>query len=249
MRVQGARRLIVNADDFGLNERVTRETIALISRGRITSATILANGTRAEEAVEYATSNEAASFGVHLNLSEGRCMGSSRDVAGLIAGGQFSGRPPRSRVHPRENQIVFDEWRAQIDRLLELGLQPSHIDSHHHVHTIPKYFPVLKRIQKAYGIPRIRISKNIYTAPPSLAGRCAKLAWNNALRFIPPFARTANFFTSVDDYHTIDPSRLRDGTYELMCHPGHPDYEDETSKLAAYEPLAGHEALISYHSL
>jgi predicted glycoside hydrolase/deacetylase ChbG (UPF0249 family) len=202
-----------------------------------------------EEAVEFAISNPAASFGVHLNFSEGRCIGSTKDAAGLIAGGQFSGRPPRSRVHPRENQIVFDEWRAQIDRLLELGLQPSHIDSHHHVHTIPKYFPVLKRIQKAYGIPRIRISKNIYATPPSLLGRLSKVFWNSALRLVPPFTRTTDFFTSVDDYHTIDPSRLRDGTYELMCHPGHPDYEDETSKLAAYELLAGHEALISYHSL
>ena len=243
------RRIIINADDFGGAQRATRETITLISGGHITSASILANGVKVEEAVEFARSNSAVSFGVHMNFSEGRCLGTAKDVPGLIVGGQFLSRPPRSRVHPRENQIVYDEWRAQIDRLLHLGLHPSHIDSHHHVHTIPKYFPVLKRIQTAYGIRHIRLSKNVYAFAPTLRERFAKVMWNSALRVTPPFARTTDFFTSVDDYHALGPSRLSHGTYELMCHPGHSAYEVETARVAAYELLAGQEVLISYHSL
>jgi predicted glycoside hydrolase/deacetylase ChbG (UPF0249 family) len=243
------RRLIINADDFGSGQRVNGEVIKLMSSGCITSASILANGAKVEEAVEFASSNSSLSFGIHVNLSEGKCSGSTTEAPGIIEGGHFLSRPPLHRVHPQENQIIFDEWSAQIDRLLHLGLQPSHIDSHHHVHTIPKYFRILKRIQTTYGIRRIRLSKNVYASERNLRERFAKFIWNSALRRTPPFARTTDFFTSVDDYHALGPSRLGPGTYELMCHPGHPDYEAETARLIEHEPLSGEESLISYHSL
>lgn len=243
------RRLIINADDFGVSQRVNVEVIKLITGGRITSASILANGAKVEEAVEFASSNSDLSFGIHLNLSEGKCTGSTTEAPGIIEGGYFLRRPPPRRVNPQEGQIVFDEWKAQIDRLLQLGLQPSHIDSHHHVHTIPKYFPILKRIQSTYGINRVRISKNVYASGLNLRERFAKFIWNSALRRTPPFARTPDFFTSVDDYHALGPSRLGPGTYELMCHPGHPNYSAETARLTEHETLTADAVLTSYHSL
>jgi len=241
------RQLIINADDFGLNEAATRETARQISLGCITSATILANGSHLEEAIDFAKSHPEASFGVHLNISEGRCTGHGKDASGLISDGKFVGRPPTGSLRPHEWQIVFDEWRAQIDRLLQLGLNPSHIDGHHHVHTIPKYFPVLKRIQKLYGIECVRISKNLYASKASPFTRFAKVLWNSALRAMPPATRTTDFFTSFDDYRAS--VRLSDGTYELMCHPGNPAYEEETRALARMRPDPARERLISYHAL
>jgi predicted glycoside hydrolase/deacetylase ChbG (UPF0249 family) len=51
---------------------------------------------------------------------------------------------------------VYREWRAQIEYCIARGLKPAHLDSHHHVHLMRGFIPVLKRLQWRYGIKRVR---------------------------------------------------------------------------------------------
>lgn len=62
---------IINADDLGLSQGVNDAILDALSRGIITSSTILANTTLWDDVCEIARSFPSASFGVYLNLTQG----------------------------------------------------------------------------------------------------------------------------------------------------------------------------------
>ena len=157
-----SRTVIVNADDLGINHVVNDAIFDLMARSRVTSATLIANGPAIDDAVR----------GARVQL---RFLRYSLEPHGVRATDPRSGReaahecgrPLRSGDRTRhavsgspESSLV--EFQAQIDRLISMGVHISHIDSHHHVHTTAFLFPVIKAIQRRYGILKIRLSKNIY---------------------------------------------------------------------------------------
>lgn len=136
-----------------------------MAQGCITSSTILANGPAFDNAILRIRDYPQCSIGVHLNLTEFRPLVAGGlfpilDGEGCFAGGRIRHIPIGGQLR----EAIFQEWCAQIERLASLGLRPSHIDSHHHVHTIPALFPVLKRVQRRFGLRKVRITMNIY--PP-----------------------------------------------------------------------------------
>src|SRR5262249_45381206 len=138
-----------------------------------------------------------------------------------------------------------------IERIAACGVSISHFDSHHHVHTRPFLFPVLKQLQRRYGVRRVRLSKNFYAADR----RCAagllwrKHAFNSALRSIYR-TRTTDVFTEFLTYcQSRGQSSLRDGTIELMVHPGGPGAGAETALLDSDWARRFGVRLISYAEL
>ncbi|HXT49290.1 MAG TPA: ChbG/HpnK family deacetylase, partial [Gemmatimonadaceae bacterium] len=67
-----ARRLIINADDFGFSEGVTRGIVEAHVAGSVTSTSIMANGIDWQNAVARARALRTIGVGVHLNLVQGR---------------------------------------------------------------------------------------------------------------------------------------------------------------------------------
>jgi predicted glycoside hydrolase/deacetylase ChbG (UPF0249 family) len=65
------RRLIINADDFGLTRGVNQAIVEGNQRGTITSATLMATGPAFDEAVELAQSCPSLSVGCHVVLVDG----------------------------------------------------------------------------------------------------------------------------------------------------------------------------------
>ena len=63
-------RIIINADDLGISQEVNDAIFGLMAEGKVTSATILANGPAVEEAARRVAEFPECSFGVHLNLTE-----------------------------------------------------------------------------------------------------------------------------------------------------------------------------------
>jgi chitin disaccharide deacetylase len=246
--------VIINADDFGISQDVNRAIVELLDRERITSATIMANAPAFDDAVRHVARLSHCSFGVHLNLTE---FGSLTRHAGfgdyLDAAGSFRGELRARRLDAAFRAAVSAEWSAQIERVLAAGVPVSHLDSHHHTHTIPQLFPCLHEVRRRFGIRRVRISRNLY-ARGGLRRRVnlvSKSVWNGALRHYAG-ASTTDRFTDFGDFVALA-GRLRSlpRTIELMVHPGGPQSAVETALLTSdwRTKLPFPTELVSYHAL
>lgn len=253
-------RVIVHADDLGMNQIANDATFAMMAEGKVTSATVMAGGDALDDAVEKLKDFPSCSFGAHLALTEYGPLTKDPRLGFLLgADGHFANRRPAlceyRRLLDRDVQeALFRELAAQMQRLLDLGVPVSHIDSHHHVHTIGALFPVIKRVQAAFGVRRIRVAMNLFDGElyRASARRRAKTALlNEGLRRVYR-SRTTDSFTALRAFvhpaaHAVAPGSI----VELMVHPGHPLCEDENTLLAGdwARGLPFPIELISYNDL
>jgi predicted glycoside hydrolase/deacetylase ChbG (UPF0249 family) len=117
-----ARRLIVNADDFGRSFGINRGVFAGHQTGIITSASLMVRWPAAADAVAYARAEPGLSLGLHLDLSEWIYTDSEwRAIYQVVD-------------HDDAKAVREETWRQVelFDRLY--GAYPTHLDSHHHVH-------------------------------------------------------------------------------------------------------------------
>jgi hopanoid biosynthesis associated protein HpnK len=156
-----AKRIIINADDFGLCRGVNEAVAKAHDQGVLTSATIMVNMPEAEDAVEIAKLKPGLGVGVHLNLSEGRPVSKESCVNCLLDDdGQFAYSPWKLAamciaLH-KIRQAVETELAAQIQWVIDRGLVPTHLDSHKHIHSFPAIFPIVCRLASRFGISAIR---------------------------------------------------------------------------------------------
>ena len=164
------RRLIVNADDFGLTAGVNRAIVEAQERGIVTSATLMANARAFQEAASLAGSladrNARFSVGCHVVLLDGEPLLPAERVASLLQPGTQNGSRQfrvklndfviasfRNKLSPAE---IEAEASAQIKRLQSAGLRPSHFDTHKHAHMFPAVLKPLLRAARECGVPAVR---------------------------------------------------------------------------------------------
>src|SRR5919198_4988510 len=175
------KRLIVNADDFGLSDGINRAVLLGHRQGVITSATLMANGAGFAAAVDMASTAPGLGVGIHLNLTEGKPVAVPSCVPGLVdARGffahtvqQLGWQALRGTLCLRE---VERELRAQIEKVLVAGVPVTHLDSHKHVHLMPPISRVVMRLATEYGIRGIRWPHERSTAVMRLMRRNADAA-------------------------------------------------------------------------
>lgn len=252
------KKLIINADDLGYSQRVNDLTFELVNKGRVSSATVLAGGIALDDAVQRLKAYPQCSFGVHLNLTELKPSTATelwQKYEILNEKGNFNGNIRRCRPTRELRRAIFKEWSRQIDLLFSMGVRISHIDSHHHVHTIPWLFLVLKRIQIKYGIRKVRRSRDLYHGSekkPSRTLLLAKWCWNNALANIYETKVTSRFISSFDSFLRFTrESHSVPGTIEVAVHPGQNGFEAETALLSSNwkDSISQSFEMISYHQL
>jgi len=141
---------VVNADDFGYSKGVNVGIIEAHQNGIVSSATLMANMPGAEHAAILAKKYPDLGVGVHLVLTAGKPL--RKDVPSLVNehGGFHRYDVMVENVLPEE---VEKEWVAQIEFVLSLGIKPTHFDSHHHVHQLPKLYPVVEKLAEKYRVP------------------------------------------------------------------------------------------------
>jgi predicted glycoside hydrolase/deacetylase ChbG (UPF0249 family) len=147
-----SRRLIVNADDYGLSPAVSAG-ILKAARGLVTSTTVLANLVTPLELTFLAQSGLAA--GAHLNISLGAPLSADYPPELLTELGGFSKSPALeadSWDDDLRRRAVRREWQAQIDKLLASGIELDHLDSHHHVHLLEPLFPLAVELAREHGL-------------------------------------------------------------------------------------------------
>ncbi len=158
--MQHTSRLIINGDDFGLTEGINKAIEQLHHQGRLNSTSLVVNTTWSEDAIEIARGAPDLRLGVHLNLSTGKPLSNSNSVNTLVRrDGRFFDMPAflsrflAGRINIGEVEL---ELQTQIEKALDGGLQPSHLDSHMHFHAVPALAELVNKLANTYGIFTVR---------------------------------------------------------------------------------------------
>jgi len=239
------RRLIVNADDFGLTPGVNRGIVEAHAGGIVTSTTLMANSAAFEDAVQLARLNPQLSVGCHLVLVDGSPLVGADRLPSLVDGTHFrkdiSGFALRAlggRLDPGE---IEAEATAQIRKLQSAGIPVSHIDTHKHTHMFPQVLRPLLRAARTCGVRGIRnpfgwIAFSWIANRPKLWQRYGQVKLLSLLagRFRRAVADAGMITTdgsvgvvatgALDDrlLHFILET-LPEGTWEFVTHPGYND--------------------------
>jgi predicted glycoside hydrolase/deacetylase ChbG (UPF0249 family) len=157
------KRLIINADDLGADVARNEGIFEAMRAGVVTSATILPNGPALDHALGKIRSGgyEQVSFGVHLNLTEGRPLA---EGLSCLTGpdGNFRGKAAAHRLLMQAGDALLQadiarETVLQIERLLDASIGITHIDGHQHVHVFPSALRTVAETAIRHGIRRMRI--------------------------------------------------------------------------------------------
>lgn len=150
-------KIIVNVDDAGVHPGVARAVETLANKGVVTSTSLVANGPD----VEGAAGLDCIGLGVHLDILRGRPVGHWQDRKTLVdENGMFLGSPTqlfkRYVMGKLDHGHVEKEWAAQIERVLDLGVKPTHLTSQGHVHAWPTLTRMAGDLATRYNIRWIR---------------------------------------------------------------------------------------------
>jgi len=215
-----ARKLVVNADDFGFTRDVNAGIIAAHRNGILTATTLMATGQAFDDAVRLAREAPTLDVGCHLVL-----VGSPPfppTVTALIAA------LARRGVRP------YDELRAQVLKIVDAGVAPTHLDTHKHTHLLPPVLEAVARLSEEFRIPWVR-------RPFDFPMQARGVPWTRRVvsrglgfarrRFSRVLAahrcRTTDHFAGFAITGNYDADELAalirnlpEGSTEFMCHPG-----------------------------
>lgn len=162
-----ARRLIVNADDYGKSPEANRAIRRTLSEGILTSTTVMANMPHYEEVAELRAACPSASIGLHVNLTSGQPVLPPERVPSLVdrSGSFFSTNVFVYRVWlgKIDREHMRAEIEAQLQRLANIIGCVSHFDSHHHIHSrSPRVLDAMLSVGREHGVSRIRTNRRFF---------------------------------------------------------------------------------------
>jgi hopanoid biosynthesis associated protein HpnK len=159
------RRLIVNADDFGLSHSVNEAVVRAHREGILTSASLMVNEAGFDEAVKLAKENPKLGVGLHVSLLHGHSALPPKKIPGLVnARREFSNSPVKAGM-----KYFFDdglreplqaEIRAQFEKFRSTGLPLDHVNGHLHLHLHPVIFKILMDEAETFGIRHMRLTRD-----------------------------------------------------------------------------------------
>ena len=219
------RQLVVNADDFGFTRDVNQGIVEAHKNGILTATTIMSDGPAFQDAVRLAKENPTLDIGVHLVLV---------------------GQPPfpmtvaqLTRAVMLKRIQIHEELSAQVRKVLDAGLKPTHLDTHKHTHLLPPVLDAVARISEEFKILWVRRPFDFPLTPRGVSWK--KQAVSRSLRVVRSRfervltshgCRSTDHFAGFQITGKFDASDLAslirslpEGSTEFMCHPG--IYSDE----------------------
>lgn len=199
--------VIFNADDYGLSQGVNTGIIESSNLGVVRSTTLMVGMEAQQHGIDLLAGAPQLKLGLHFRLTAGAALLPSSSLTD--SHGQFLKQDnfwPRTRFNENE---LFDELTLQIEQFKKTGVDLSHIDSHHHVHTHPQVLPVVLEVAKLHKVP-VRGQGSVVGDPMIKRYRFSDVFYGDAI-----------------DVGTIvkEIKRLQADTdvLEIMCHPAHLD--------------------------
>lgn len=210
------RQLVINADDFGLTEGVSRGILFAMREGLVSSTSALVCDPAAAARLKRHAKTLKGRVGLHLQLTDGRPCVRSATLSSLVTSEGCFPRFP-TELGALDPDEIRTEWHTQLDRFLQCGLTPSHIDTHHHVHGLPRVFEVYCEIAQRCGVPARTLSRKMTKKLRSRGIACADHCETSWL---------GSKLTQKSLIELIDAVFQHCGAnsvIELMCHPGYAD--------------------------
>lgn len=209
-------KLIVNSDDFGYSRGINHATIDAHQEGIVTSASLMANAPGFDQAVKLAKENPQLGVGVHLVLTFLKPV--SQDVPSLTDENGYFYRPEayRQGFAIADKDDLYKEWDAQIRKIIEAGIQPTHINTHHRVQSFNDYhLEIYLELAKKYQLP---VRRNIESPTPT--------DFKTTTYLEPSFETIGTLNQEEQDYYLENLyQKIKDNeSTELMCHVGNIDY-------------------------
>lgn len=208
-------KLIINSDDFGYGRAINYGIIDAHQEGILTSTTLMTNTPGFEHAVKLVKENPELGVGVHLVLTFLKPL--RDDVPSLT---DETGVFYRPDAH-RSGDVVVDvdelykEWDTQIQTVIDAGITPTHLDSHHHAHTYNEYnYEVFLKLAKKYDLP-IRGNSDIEL----------EYSPKTTTYFEPSFDGVGMLpENDQEQYFKILLDKIKENaSTEIMCHAGYVD--------------------------
>ena len=235
------RAVIINADDFGIDESVNLGIIKGHLEGVVSSTTIMASGKAFMHAVELAKSSPKLGVGVHLTLVNEKPIAPYDRVKSLI---DADGRMPSEYGLFLRNFLMKKidlgdigyELEMQVKRVIDAGIVPTHLDSHQHLHVFPGIIDIVLELGKKFNIKVLRIPGEGFFYVGGYPFTFGRLVGRSGLTFLARLARrkaarqgflySDNFFGMLAGNCMKEPYLLRiledlpQGSSEIMMHPG-----------------------------
>jgi hopanoid biosynthesis associated protein HpnK len=236
------KKLIINADDFGLHEEINNGIIRCFQEGCLTSTSLMCGAPAFEHAVALLKKNSTLGVGVHLTLVGGVAPVLPVDeVTSLVdENGLFF---PDYKVFIKKFYLgqvkkieIKRELEAQLFKAIATGLKFTHVDSHQHLHVLPGIVPIVISLCRQFDIHAVRLPGERYSADYGYKTVWSRKLGKNGLTFCSKLAArqfTAAGLLSPDQFFGMLSggnlsipvvqeflSSLKEGTGEIMTHPG-----------------------------
>ncbi|UJR84372.1 carbohydrate deacetylase [Sandaracinus amylolyticus] len=257
------RRVIVTADDLGLCAAWDGAIFEALERGVVTSVSIVTTGATYDEARARLRARGATDVGVHLDLIAGRPLSPASEVPSLLgAGGAFPGTWRAVFTRALGGALSIDEvereWSRQIERAIDDGLAPTHLDAHFHLHLLPRLFEVVITLARRYAIGAVRLpderpSLRALRAAPKVAvldvlARRARRRATRDVELVP-----ARAIADAGRLGLAEWSRVLDalgpGPTEVIVHPGQSAREDTALRSPALRDALARLELTTFGAL
>jgi hopanoid biosynthesis associated protein HpnK len=251
-----SRRLIVNADDFGLSHSVNEAVIRAHRDGVLTAASLMVNEPGCDEALKLAKENPRLGVGLHLTLLVGRSALPPEKIPGLVnSRGEFSNSPVDVGMNYFFKRSLREQLRAEIhaqfERFHSTGLPLDHVNGHLHMHLHPVIFKILIEDAEKLGIKRMRLTREPFwmDVPLARGNRLYRsthaaiylcLSWLAQSRLHRKnILHTRRVFGLLQNARVDEPYILRllpilpAGDSELYSHPSLDEFEHELDALVS----------------
>jgi predicted glycoside hydrolase/deacetylase ChbG (UPF0249 family) len=234
MRYAGNKRLILNADDFGLHASINEAVEKAHVLGVLTSASLVPNGDCFHGAVEIAKRNSRLGIGIHITLV-GEKPVSPRDSVASILGkdgmllpgyAALLGRLMRGEARPEH---ITAECEAQVLKFIGAGLVPTHADSHQHLHLFAPIMKAIDPVLRKYGVRKVRslnvpwsdfrkadMARVAFSLYNKCGNRLMRYGYKSPDRFFGFFKSGGTDVRYVREVL----SALKPGVTEIALHPG-----------------------------
>lgn len=235
------KQIIVNADDFGRHKLMNAAVEQGLTTGCLRSATIMPGGIAFDDAIRIAKAHPDLGVGIHLTMVNGNPILPPDKIPSLVTSEgvfwpdhtTFVKKYFLGQIKLRELKM---ELAAQLRKVRDTGLKISHVDSHQHLHTLPRIIDIVLDLAQEAGIKAIRIPRTPIKAEEAELNSVGQLIGRAGLATLAQMAASKaknrcfvmpDHFAGLVAGGAVDAATLRqiamnleEGTTEVMMHPG-----------------------------